>query len=160
MSETDRPSALLPVLLAWFVPGLGHLRIGRRWPALFIAGSVITLFVVGMWMAGFHNVSHVREPYYFVLHAMCGLPAIVADLTTESVQVTHRLPFEPTGQLYSAVAGLLNLIAVSDVWARCRRGDPEALKERIAGEDPYATEKLVQGDAVDAGARTEVAGDA
>jgi hypothetical protein len=144
MSAPDRPSPLVPVLLAWLVPGLGHLRLGRRWPALFVAASVLPLFVLGMWLAGFRNVSHEREPYYFVLHAFCALPALVADLSTATVVVTDRLPFEATGELYTAVAGLLNLMAVSDVWARCRRGDPEALRERLAGQDPYAPEKLVR----------------
>jgi hypothetical protein len=34
------------------------------------------------------------------------------------------MPHASVGTLYGGVAGLLNLMAIADVWARTRRGDP------------------------------------
>ena len=38
-------------------------------------------------------------------------------------------PSATVGTLYSAVAGLLNLMAIADVWARTTRGDPTHVAE-------------------------------
>lgn len=156
MSSPERPSPFVPVLLAWLVPGAGHLKIGRVWPALFVFGGVLPLFLLGMGLAGFENVSHVRHKFYFILHAMTGVPALVANFTTTDVTVTEALPFRSVGVLFSAVAGLLNLIAISDVWARCVRGDPEemsaALEQRTNPLDPAGVESLLAETVADEGA--------
>jgi len=151
MSPVERPAPLVPVLLAWLVPGLGHLRLGRVWPAAFVFLGVTPLFVLGMALAGFENVSWERHEFYFALHVWCGLPAIGAALATRGAAVTEVLRHYDVGTLYCAVAGLLNLVAITDVWARCRRGDPEELARRLeAAQEPHplAAEKLVEdGDA-------------
>lgn len=125
MPADDRPAPFLPVLLAWLVPGAGHLRLGRPWPALFIAGAIVPLFVGGMILSGYENVSLERHPWYFVAHAGASLPAVLATWLTQDVQLTDRPPHQSVGQLYTAMAGLLNLVAIADCWARCKRGDPE-----------------------------------
>ncbi len=115
----------MPVLLAWLVPGLGHLRLGRVWPAVFIAAAIIPLYVGGMELAGWENVSIDRHPWYFIPQAFSGLPTAVAALLTADVKLDRPFPHQSVGELYTAVAGLLNLVAIADCWARCRRGDPE-----------------------------------
>ena len=127
MPETDRPRPLVPVLLAWLVPGAGHVKIGRPWPALFVVLGVIPLFLLGMVLAGYENVSPERHPWYFGLQLPAGLPTAFAWLLTENAELSEVPPHLSIGRLYTAVAGLLNLIALTDVWARCRRGDPESL---------------------------------
>ena len=37
---------------AWLVPGLGHLLLRRRWRALILFASIITMFVLGLAMQG------------------------------------------------------------------------------------------------------------
>jgi hypothetical protein len=130
MPSPERVHPAVPCLLAWLVPGAGHLRIGRHWPATFVAATVLGLFVSGMALAGFENVSHVRHEWYFALHVLAGLPTLAADLLTADVVPTERLPHRTVGELYTAMAGLLNLVAVADVWARCSQGDPEERRAR------------------------------
>lgn len=143
MSSPERPAPFVPVVLAWLVPGLGHVKIGRVWPGVFVFCGVVPLFVLGMMLAGYENVSHERHLFYFLLHAFAGVPAIVADLTTTDVTITQALPHREVGVLFSAVAGLLNLIALSDVWARCVRGDPEEMAAKLAQRsNPLAPENI------------------
>lgn len=119
------PGGLGPVLAAWLVPGAGHLMLRRPWPALFVAGAVLPLFVLGMYLTGFENVSWERHPWYLGLQAPAGLVTLIAERLTGGTTPDRLMPHASVGTLYSAVAGLLNLMAITDVWARTRRGDPE-----------------------------------
>ena len=142
MPAGERPSPFVPVLLAWLVPGAGHFRLGRPWPAVFVAGAVIPLFALGMLLAGWENVSPDRHPWYFATQVWAGLPTAAAWLATTNVELTEPLPYGRVGVLYSAVAGLLNLVAIADCWARCKRGDPEELERTLRAS---AEEKADEG---------------
>ena len=107
------------------MPGAGHALLGRPWPALFVAGGVLPLFVLGMYLTGWENVSWARHPYYFALQAPAGLVAFLGEYLTRGGMPDRLMPHASVGTLYSGVAGLLNVIAITDVWARTRRGDPE-----------------------------------
>jgi len=124
MTNDNPPAPLAPIVLAWLVPGAGHLKLGRPWPALFIAASVIPLFVLGMFLTGWENVSWTRHPFYFGLQAPAGLIAVAGEFLTRDIPLKGKLPHASVGTLFSAVAGLLNLMAIADVWARTMRGDP------------------------------------
>jgi hypothetical protein len=50
-----RPPFLTLVRLcvaAWLLPGLGHLLLGKRWRALILFASIITMFALGLAMQG------------------------------------------------------------------------------------------------------------
>ena len=53
MPSSARPSPLPAIVLAWAIPGAGHLKLGRPWPAIFIAVAILPLFVLGL--AGQHR---------------------------------------------------------------------------------------------------------
>lgn len=130
MSDDERPSPFAPMLLAWLLPGAGHWKLGRPWPALFIALAVIPIFVLGMVLTGYENVSWERHPYYFALQAPAGIVAFAGEFLSRGMLPDRAMPHAAVGTLYSAVAGLLNLMAIADVWARTQRGDPEVEAER------------------------------
>ena len=126
MASHERQSPFLPVILAWLVPGAGHLKIGKLWPGVFTFAAILPLYVGGMALAGFENVSYARHPiYFFAVHVFGGVLTGAAELLTRGVVITQPLPDKTAGELFTAVACLLNLVAISDVWSRCRRGDPE-----------------------------------
>ena len=123
----ERPSPLVPVILAWLVPGAGHLKIGRLWPGVFTFAAILPLYAAGMALAGFENVSPERHPFWFwAAHIHGGLVTGAAALLTRHTEIRDVLPDRSTGELFTGVACLLNLIAIADVWSRCSRGDPEA----------------------------------
>lgn len=129
------------MFLAWLVPGAGHLKIGKLWPGVFTFAAILPLYVGGMALAGFENVSWERHPVYFwAIHVFCGALTGAAAAFTRGVQHVH-MPDESVGVLFTAVASLLNVIAISDVWSRCRRGDPESrAKAREDAAAPPPTE--------------------
>ena len=101
-------------LLAWLVPGLGHLYLGRLPKALLLGGSVCVVFLAGMLIGGYGVVSWTHKPYWFVGHAfggtctglawLLGRPHLAADPTA-----AHEL-----GLLYTCVASLCNFLLVLD----------------------------------------------
>ncbi len=148
-APAERPGAFGAVVLAWLFPGAGHLWLGRRAPAVFVALAIVPLFVAGMALTGWENVSHERHPFYFIIHALAGVPTLIASALTADVTIDRYYPDRSIGELFTACACLLNLIAATDVWARCRRGDPEGA-DALAATD----------DADEAGAPAESAGSA
>src|SRR5687767_8947778 len=65
---------------AWIFPGLGHVILGRWRKGLFFAGSLISAFVVGLWICGWRVVTWDENPFYFVGQFGCGLLALVGSL--------------------------------------------------------------------------------
>lgn len=113
------------MLLAWLVPGSGHLKIGRAWPGLFVFLAIVPLYVGGMALAGYENVSWVRHPIYFwAAHVWGGVLTGAAAFATQHVEPSGG-PDRSVGELFTAIACLLNVIAIADVWSRCSFGDPE-----------------------------------
>lgn len=105
------------VVLALLFPGAGHLWIGRRQRGLLLGGIMVALFVAGMAMADFRNISPFeRHPIWGIAQIPGGLMTVVAWLATSSLKVVRENPLADVGALYSGVACLLNLVAACDVW--------------------------------------------
>jgi hypothetical protein len=115
-----RPAAL--VGLAWLVPGLGHLAQGRRLRALIVFALLVGLFAVGTLLAEASNLSRERHFYYWAGQFMLGLPALAGEALFGSTRVTGHIPYAEAGLVYGCVAGLLNVLAMIDVygWAEAQ----------------------------------------
>jgi len=103
--------------LAWLVPGLGHMLQGRRLRGLVVFGLLVGLFVVGSLLAEGTNLSRERHFYYWSGQFMLGAPALVAEALFGSARVTAHIPLVEAGLVYGCVAGLLNVLAMIDVYA-------------------------------------------
>ena len=127
-------------LLAWLVPGLGHLYLGRRFKGLAFLILINGLFLSGWIMSRGEAMSlHERDGhrYAFVLQVGAGGPTALSLLWThlpdiaggfeaeamedyadarqeqwEKPEYIARLPELDTGLLFTMVAGLLNLLVV------------------------------------------------
>lgn len=140
-----------PVLVSWLCPGAGHFVIGRPWPGIFVAVSIWTLFGAGMALSGFENVSWERHPWLFGLQVLAGIPAGAGALLTKgAIARSDLFTHHTVGDLYTCVAGLLNLVAIADVHARCTEGDPERRLARKLAED-----RALAGDGDDVAYRPE-----
>ncbi len=112
-----------PILLAsWLVPGGGHFLLGRRAPAAVFFFAVTLTYFAGMALADFGNVSIERHSYYFLAHIFNGGETLIAWLLTRGVLEDHipmhfGIPTREIGILYTAVASLLNIIAMMDAYA-------------------------------------------
>lgn len=107
----------IDVGLAWLVPGLGHLRQGRRLRAVLVFSTLVGLFVVGTVLAEATNLSRERHFYYWAGQFMVGLPAMLAELVLGDARVTAEIPYVDAGLVFGCVAGLLNILAMIDVYS-------------------------------------------
>jgi hypothetical protein len=113
------PSGPHPVRLlavTWLCPGMGHWLQGRRLRAAIVFGILLGLFVLGTWLAAGTNLSRERHFYYWSGQFLLGGPALLFEALSGHPRVEGELPWVDVGLLYACMAGLLNVLAMLDVW--------------------------------------------
>jgi hypothetical protein len=110
-----RPALLMGS--AWVLPGLGHVLQGRRLRGAVIFVLLVGLFVAGTFLAEATNLSRERHFYYWAGQFMLGAPALAAEALFGSARVTGYIPYVEAGLVYGCVAGLLNVLAMIDVYS-------------------------------------------
>jgi hypothetical protein len=143
----------LAALLAWLIPGSGHIYAGFARKGALCLVLVLGLSVSGLYMSHAEVVSLDAEtghPYAFVAQVGCGLPTALALAYNKGLlwerpdepnkyadpEYQKRLPEIDTGLLLTMVAGLLNLLLIHDALngmpgALVRRADEARLRRRL-----------------------------
>jgi hypothetical protein len=103
------------LMLAWLVPGLGHFVLGRKGKGVLYAAVITATFVAGVLLAEGRNLDFRRDPLYFIAYGWNGLQTLVGWALARGLERDHVIPFLGEGYLYSAVAGLLNAVAMMDL---------------------------------------------
>jgi hypothetical protein len=85
--------------------------------------------------------------YFYAAHIFGGLLTGAAALLTRHVDVREYMADRSTGELFTAVACLLNIVAIADVWSRCSRGDPETRIRARADADAETAAAAAAADA-------------
>jgi TM2 domain-containing membrane protein YozV len=117
---------------AWAVPGLGHFLQGRRLRAIIVFSLLVGFFLLGTLMADGSNLSRERHFYYWSGQFLVGLPAILTEFLSGRPPITGALPFADVGLLYACMPGLLNVLAMLDVYGVAEKrwlGIPDAPAE-------------------------------
>lgn len=140
----------LEALASWAIPGLGHILLGQRRRGLIIGLTILALWLSGILVGGIYVVDRQAQAdpldqssraglnLWFLGQAFVG-PSLVVDWTRARLPVAGLTDSNPPlavapsfgraheqGTLFTALAGLLNLLAILDV-IYC---DPKARKER------------------------------
>lgn len=111
-------SGVLPAcLLAWVLPGAGHVYLGRRGKGLLFFGAIGALFVLGVAMKSrlqlYLGLEDPLALLFSIAQAAIGAPYFLARaLGYEAGQVT-AVTYE-YGNTFTAVAGLLNILVILD----------------------------------------------
>lgn len=126
VSTASTPRALFACLLALLLPGGGHLFLGRRAKGLTLLFALLLLFAMGVAMEA-------RLRFYWGLDDILAIVIGISQAASGGFYAGARwLGFEDGrvtsvtfdyGNTFTAVAGLLNMLVILDVWdtARGRR---------------------------------------
>lgn len=111
-------SPTLVVALAWFVPGLGHLLLGRRQRAAVFALVVVVSFVVGILCQGELILPKAGDPLsYFASVATVGNGILF--FIAKSLGLGDGVPTAVTyeyGNAFLLTAGVMNLLLMLDAY--------------------------------------------
>ena len=132
-SSTSVPPPIV-ALATWVVPGSGYWLIGQKARALTVGISIVCLFVLGLLIGGMKvveappdmlksPVNAVSQKPWFVGQILAGPITLIASSIghDEGYFASHSRVNE-IGTLYTAVAGMLNLLAIIDAAYRAGHG--------------------------------------
>jgi TM2 domain-containing membrane protein YozV len=100
--------------LGWLLPGLGHVVLGRPGKGLSYFVVIGGAYGLGLVLTEGLGVSYARHPVWLAAQAWLAGPTVLAAWLTKDLEVVRRIPLFDVGQLYLAVAALLNLVAIAD----------------------------------------------
>ncbi len=131
----------IAIVLAWLIPGLGHIYLGDRRRGGILCATVTLTFLIGIAIGGVTVVSPVKpsqnvvsrtgapvmtSSWWFFAQALNGSYAVVTYQINKAV--TDGNPTDPryylawpsgdVGSVYTGIAGLLNLLIILDVLVR------------------------------------------
>lgn len=117
MSPQPKRSVVAACLFAWLFPGAGHLYLGRRAKGAALLVSMLSLFVLGIWMdARLQFYVGLEDPLALLrstAQMAMGLPYVVArGLGFQAGDVTSVL--HEYGNTFTEVSGLLNVLVILD----------------------------------------------
>jgi hypothetical protein len=125
-------------LASWVIPGAGYWLIGQRARALTVGVTIVALFFLGLLIGGVRVVdppdSYLSSPLntlvqkpWFIGQILAGPITIIAASVGKSAGffASHARVNE-IGTLYTAVAGMLNLLAIIDASYRAARSEGES----------------------------------
>ena len=123
---------MVALLLAWLVPGAGHVYMGRLGRGLIIFVTVGATFWGGIAFGGVMTVHPQDERWWFAAQMLAGVhgvvswrrqdsaaklaatqPAVYANLASPK-NLALVYPSDTVARAYSGVAGLLNVLCVFD----------------------------------------------
>lgn len=137
-------------VLAWLVPGAGHYYLGLRGFARIYFFTITFVFVIGALIGGVKgNIDPKENRWLFLAESAIGsysgvgfvMRAAIGDVPLDRLpQYTAYAPGADVAQVYLAIAGLMNVLAVLDAVSRAQNGLPLYYHELKATEPAAPTE--------------------
>jgi hypothetical protein len=132
-SKTSSVPAPVVALAAWLVPGAGYLISGQRARGLTVGIAILSLFVLGCLIGGARVVdapegfaspfSALMQKPWFIGQILAGpITLITASIAKAPEFVVSHARVNEIGTLYTAIAGMLNLLAIIDSTHRATAG--------------------------------------
>jgi hypothetical protein len=132
-SKVDHGLLMLVVgLAAWAVPGAGHFIIKERKRGIIIFVTVTLTFLVGLYVGSIGVVDKIGAKPWFMAQMMTSpVVGMIGHVTETAKDADGKRKYEcfgrscDVGQIYTSVAGMLNLLCIiSAVYmVYCGRGE-------------------------------------
>ena len=117
-SKHKKSDCLLVCVLAWFIPGRGHMWLGRRNTGLMFLGVLSLMFFVGLWLQGTLFPFDFGQPLVvlaaFAEFGMGGMYVFAIFMGIGDGSVVN--PTHEHGNTFLIVSGLLNALVVLDAY--------------------------------------------
>jgi hypothetical protein len=110
-------------LFAWLIPGGGHLVIKEKTHAIIIFVTIALTFFAGLCIGSIGVIDSISsKPWYYAQILNSPVVLILGILTKSGNYPVFGRPAE-IGQIYTSIAGLLNLLCIVNAvyWAHLRR---------------------------------------
>ena len=99
-------------LLAWLVPGAGHLMLREKRRATIIFATIVATFAIGLYVGSIGVVNPAGARLAYAAQIMISpMVSLLGYLTKEGNYLVFGKPNE-IGQIYTSIAGLLNLLCI------------------------------------------------
>jgi hypothetical protein len=99
-------------LVAWAIPGAGHFAIKERKRAVIIFVTITLTFLIGLYVGSIAVVDSVGAwPWYIAQMMTSPAVGILAHITKTGQYVSYGKPYD-IGQIYTSIAGMLNLLCI------------------------------------------------
>src|SRR3954469_11451227 len=108
----------LVCILAWLVPGAGHLLQGRRQKGLVFLVTLPLMFGIGLWLQGRLFPLELSDPLVFlgaIANRGIGVPYVLARLMDQGSGLVTAASYE-YGNTFLMTAGLLNFLVILDAF--------------------------------------------
>ena len=103
---------VIVALLAWVIPGAGHFVVKERTRAVIIFITITLILMTGLYIGSIGVIDPVGGRIWYV-GQMAASPAvgILGHISKTGQYETYGKPFD-IGQIYTCIAGMLNLLCI------------------------------------------------
>lgn len=103
---------VLVALVGWLVPGGGYFLIKEKKRAAIVFFTIVITFCLGIYVGSIGVIDFVgNKPWFAAQVSTSPLVAILARVTASGYYTVYGRPGE-IGQIYTSLAGLLNLLCI------------------------------------------------
>ena len=148
-------TACYATLGAWLLPGLGHILLGQVRRGVILLSTILAVWVGGLLIGGVTVIDHrnhdnPRRPNLAFLGQALIAPSLVVNLVHHKLEAgatgrilpsNERLRYVPAhgrsreqGVLFTALAGLLNVLAIIDVMTITLTGHAHRIEDEPEAE--------------------------
>lgn len=136
VNKTDKISlAITAAILGWVIPGGGYVVLKDYKRAAIIFVTLTSMFLIGLHIGSFAVVDTVNaRVWYFAQILFSPVVEIIARSVAKSGEHVYGRPSE-IGQLYTALAGMLNIVCIFKAAAVVAHGDIVYKKDKEQAGD-------------------------
>jgi len=99
-------------LTGWLIPGGGHFLLKERKRAIIIFATVALTFCAGLYVGSIGVIDPVVAWWWYIAQIMSSpMVALLGHITASGGYPVYGRPNE-VGQIYTSIAGLLNLLCI------------------------------------------------
>jgi hypothetical protein len=116
--STKKSNVAFPItigLMAWLVPGAGYFLLNEKKRGLIVFITIVLTFCTGLYIGSIGVINPVGAKPWYVAQILCSpMVAFLGHLTAKGDYPVYARPNE-IGQIYTSIAGLLNLLCIVNV---------------------------------------------